>query len=226
MKKYFRDWSKFEIILILISIISIIVSGIIFNSYVIVTISSIISVVTALLQAKGKIESQFFALIECLLYAMVSYFNRYYGEVIFSLIFMLPMTIGAIISWITHKNVKTDTVEVNEVKLREWILLAFTSVIVFIGAYNILKYFNTSELLVSTISIIASLIAVYLLARRSKYCFIFYLINDIILIILWGLPVISGELLLIPMVINPLTLFINDAYGSFNWNRMEKEQTN
>ncbi len=224
MKEYFKDWSKFEIALITVSIVSIIVSGVIFKSWIIVTISSIISVITALLQAKGKVESQFFALVECLIYAIVSYFNKYYGEVMLSLIFTLPMTIVAIISWIRHKNEKTDTVKVNEVKLKEWIILAFMSVFVFIGAYYLLKYFNTSELLVSTISIIASLLAVYLIARRSKYCFIFYLLNDIILIILWGLPVISGELLLIPMLINPLTLFINDAYGSFNWNKMEKEQ--
>ena len=152
MKEYFKDWSKFEIALITVSIVSIIVSGVIFKSWIIVTISSIISVITALLQAKGKVESQFFALVECLIYAIVSYFNKYYGEVMLSLIFTLPMTIVAIISWIRHKNEKTDTVKVNEVKLKEWIILAFMSVFVFIGAYYLLKYFNTSELLVSTIS--------------------------------------------------------------------------
>lgn len=73
---------------------------------------------------------------------------------------------------------------------------------------------------------IASLLAVYLLVRRSKYCFIFYLINDIILIILWGLPIISGNLLFIPMVIDPFVLLISDSYGTFNWNKIEKEQIN
>ena len=90
----------------------------------------------------------------------------------------------------------------------------------------ILKFFNTSELVVSTFSMIASLLAVYLLVRRSKYCFIFYLINDIILIILWGLPIISGNLLFIPMVIDPFVLLISDSYGTFNWNKIEKEQIN
>lgn len=179
-----------------------------------------------MLQAKGKIESQFFGIVVCLLYSYISYKNKYYGEVIFYLLIMLPMSIGGIISWITHKSKKTDTVEVNKISLKEWILLAFMSIVVFIGLYNLLKYFNTSELLVSTLSMIASSLAIYLLVRRSKYSFIFYLLNDIISIILWVLPVIAGNFLLIPMVIDPLSLLISDTYGSFNWNKMEKEQIN
>ncbi len=140
------------------------------------------------------------------------------------MIIMLPMSIGGIISWLTHKNNKTDSVEVNEIKLKEWILICIVSVLAFIGLYYILKIFNTNELIVSTFSMIASSLAIYLLVRRSKYCFIFYLINDIILIILWGLPLISGNLLFVPMVIEPFILLISDSYGTFNWNKMEKKQ--
>ena len=113
---------------------------------------------------------------------------------------MLPMAIAGVISWMSHKSNKTNTVEINEIKLKEWMILVFICIVAFIGLYNLLKYFNTSQLLVSTISMIASLLALYLLVRRSKYCFIFYILNDIILIILWGLPIIAGNLLLIPML--------------------------
>lgn len=105
-------------------------------------------------------------------------------------------------------------------------LLALICIIAFIGLYKLLKYFNTSQLLVSTISMIASLLAVYLLVRRSKYCFIFYILNDIILIILWGLPIIAGNLLLIPMLIDPFALLVNDTYGAINWNNIEEKQNN
>lgn len=226
IKEYFKSWSKFEIALVFISVISIIIFGIIFKSEIIIIASSSVSIITAMLQAKGKIESQFFSIIVCLLYSYISYKSKYYGEVIFYVLIMLPMSIGGIISWITHKSKKTDTVEVNEIKIKEWILLIFISIVAFIGLYNLLKYFNTNQLLVSTFSMIASLLAIYLLVRRSKYCFVFYLLNDIILIILWGLPVVAGNFLLIPMIIDPLALLISDTYGSFNWNKMEKEQIN
>lgn len=226
IKEYFKSWNKFEITLVLVSVISIIIFGIIFKSGIITIASSSASIITAMLQAKGKIESQICSIIVCLLYSYISYKSKYYGEVIFYALIMLPMSIVGIISWITHKSKKTDTVEVNEIKPKEWILLAFVSIVAFIGLYNLLKYFNTSELLVSTFSMIASLLAIYLLVRRSKYSFIFYLLNDIILIILWGLPVVAGNFLLIPMIIDPLALLISDTYGSFNWNKIEKEQIN
>ncbi len=224
IKEYFKSWNKFEIVLVLISIISIIIFGIIFKSGITTIACSSISIITAMLQAKGKIESQFFSIIVCLLYSYISYKSKYYGEVIFYIFIMLPMSIGGIISWMKHKSEKTNSVEVNEINKKEWISLIIICIISFIVLYNLLEYFNTSELLVSTFSMIVSLLAVYLLVRRSKYCFIFYLLNDIILIMLWGLPVIAGNFLLIPMVIDPIALLISDTYGSFNWNKIEKEQ--
>lgn len=226
IKEYFKSWNKFEIILVLVTTILIILCGIIFDSSIITMAFSIASIITAMLQAKGKVESQFTSIIVCILYSIISYKNRYFGEVIFYLLIMLPMAIAGVISWMSHKSNKTNTVEVNEIKLKEWILLVLICIVAFIGLYNLLKYFNTSQLLVSTISMIVSLLAIYLLVRRSKYCFIFYILNDIILIILWGLPIIAGNLLLIPMIIDSLALLVNDTYGSINWNRMEEKQTN
>ncbi len=226
IKEYFKSYNKFEIIWMLTSIISTVILGIIFKSKIVIITCSVVCIITAILQAKGKVESQFFSIIVCGLYSYISYGNKYYGEVIFYLLIMLPMSIGGIISWMTHKSEKTHTVEVNKINLREWLLIAFVTIAAFIGLYNLLKYFNTNELIVSTFSMIASLLAVYLLVRRSKYCFIFYLLNDIISIILWVLPVIAGNLLLIPMIIEPLALLISDTYGAFNWNKIEKKQVN
>lgn len=174
IKEYFKSWNRFEITLVQVSIILIILFGVIFKSGIITITYSIASIITAILQAKGKIESQFVGIIVCLFYSYISYKNKYYGEDIFYILIMLPMSIGGIISWITHKNEDTDTVEVNEIKLKEWILLAIISIASLVGLYNLLKYSNTSELLVSTISMIVSGFAIYLLVRRSKYGFIFY----------------------------------------------------
>lgn len=226
IKEYFKSWNKFEIIWVIVSSILVIVSGIIVKSEIITVASSVAVIITAVLQAKGKIESQFFAILVFLLYSYVSFKNRYYGEVICNLFILLPISVMAIISWVTHKSEKTETVEVNEVKFREWIVLFLISIAAFIGLYNLLKYFNTSQLVVSTFSMIMSILAIYLIARRSKYSFVFYIINDIILLILWGIPVIAGDLLLITMVIYPLALLINDIYALFSWKKLEKEQLN
>lgn len=226
VKKYFNEWNKFELILLSIGIIAIISAGALCGSEIITVMCSVFSITTAMLQAKGKVESQFFGVLVSLIYSYVSYINKYYGEVIIYMIIMLPMNILGIISWLTHKNKETDTVEVNEIKMKEWILLGVTTIITFVGLYELLKYFNTNELIVSTFSMIFSFLSIYLMMRRSKYAFAFYLLNDIVLIILWGIPITAGNLLLIPLMIDPLILLISDTYGIFNWNKMENEQIN
>jgi hypothetical protein len=78
--------------------------------------------------------------------------------------------------------------------------------------------------IISSLSVIDSLFAIYLGIRRSKYSFYFYVVNDLILIALWGIPVISGSLILLPMVFNPIINLINDMYGIHNWKKLEKIQ--
>ena len=139
-------------------------------------------------------------------------------------VIMLPMYIIGIFSWIKHKNKETDSVEVNRISKKEWIIVAIIFSVIFVGIYYLLKVFNTNELIVSTISVLASLFACYLQIRRSRFSFGFYMINDIILMILWGIPVITGSLILLPMLLNPTINFINDSYGFYNWKKLEKKQ--
>lgn len=179
---------------------------------------------TALFLAKGKNLGQVFGLLITILYSIVSFKNKYYGEVMIYIIIMLPMYIIGIFSWIKHKNKETDSVEINQISKKEWILVTIVFIAIFVVIYYLLKAFNTNELIVSTISVLASLFAVYLQIRRSRFSFGFYMINDIILIVLWGIPVIKGNMILLPMVLNPIINFINDCYGFYNWKKLEKEQ--
>lgn len=220
----FKDWTKFEKFLLFASIILVALVGIIFKSDLLTTICSIVGIITALLLAKGKNLGQIVGLLIVALYSIVSFKNKFYGEVIIYLCIMLPMYIIGIISWLKHQNKETNTVEVNSIKTKEWIIVSIVSLIAFISIYFLLKLFNTNQLFISSLSVIDSLFAIYLGIRRSKYSFYFYVVNDLILILLWGIPVISGSLILLPMVFNPIINFINDVYGIYNWKKLEKIQ--
>lgn len=222
MKKIFKDWTKFEIGLLLSSLTIVIVSGVVTKSNLLTIVCSITGILCALTQAKGKVISQFIGLLLVVLYSVLSFQNRYYGEVLIYIFIMLPLFIGGIISWIKNVNKETDTVNKNELKRVEWIVLTIIAAVTFVGLYYLLKYFNTSQLFVSTLSMVTSLFATYLVARRSKFGFLFYMGNDIIMLILWGLPVVLGNLTLIPMMVNPVINFINDTYGWRSWNKREK----
>lgn len=208
MKKFLKDWKSFEIALLLISVIAICVSTIICKSGILTCVTSLAGVLCALLQAKGKIISQWIGLAEVMLYSILSYQNNYYGEVIIYVLVVFPMYLYGVISWITHKNEETDTVNSNQIAKQEWIMLSFGSIFGFVGLYYVLKYFDTSQLIVSSLSMVTSLLATYLIVRRSKFSFLFYVANDIILVILWGIPILQGDFSLMPILIEPVILLI------------------
>lgn len=224
--KLFKDWTNFEKVLLFGSIIIVGLVGILFKSDLLTISCSIVGIITALLLAKGKNLGQVFGLLITILYSIVSFKNKYYGEVLIYSLLMLPMYIIGIITWINHKNEKTNSVEINSINKKEWVIVSIVFVGVFICIYYLLKAFNTNELVVSTISVLASLFAVYLQIRRSKYSFSFYMVNDVILMFLWGMPVVRGSYILFPMLLNPTINLINDAYGFYNWKKTEKIQKN
>ena len=104
MKKLFKDWTSFEKVLLFGSILIVSITGIIFKSDLLTTTCSIVGIITALLLAKGKNLGQVFGLLITALYSIVSFKNKYYGEVIIYSCIMLPMYIIGIISWIKHQS--------------------------------------------------------------------------------------------------------------------------
>ena len=178
---------------------------------------------TALLLAKGKYACYIIGIISTFFYAYVSYSNSYYGEVIIAMLCTLPLMVIGLINWLRHQD-DTKTVIIKEITKKELIVVLLSQVVMFFFFFFLLKIFNTNNLLVSTFSIVASIIATYLTARRSEYGFIGFIINDLILIVLWSIPVINGESNLIPVLLCPVLLLINDIYGVYNWKRIKKKQ--
>lgn len=214
---YFASWNSFEKILFVCSIIFILGLGFILKCDWLTTIVAFLGFFSALNQAKGNVLGQFIGVVLAILYSIVSYRNRYFGEVIVYLVVILPLYIWGIFSWIKNKDNKTDKVKQNVITGKEWILLFVGCIVLFLGLYQLLKYFDTNQLFVSTLSMIINISATYLLVRRSRYSFIFYIFNAIILLVLWGIPVINGDYLLIPMVFDGILLLINDIYGFRSW---------
>ena len=136
----------------------------------------------------------------------------------------LPLMIVGLVNWLRHQD-NTNTVIIKEITKKELIIVLVSQLIMSVGYYYLLKSFNTSNLLVSTFSVVASIIATYLTARRSEYGFAGFIINDLFLIVLWSIPVFNGNMNIIPVLLCPVLLLINDIYGVYNWRRIKKKQS-
>ena len=218
-----KNWTIFEKLFLLIGTIFAIVLTFAFKGTWIDLGYTLLYFWTALLLAKGKYSCYIVGIISTFFYAFVSFSNQYYGEVIIAMCCTLPLMVIGLINWLKHQD-NTNTVIIKEITKKELLLVLLSQAIMFIGYYFLLKIFNTNNLLVSTFSVVASIIATYLTARRSEHGFIGFIINDIILIVLWSLPVLNGNTSIIPALLCPVLLLINDIYGVYNWKRIKKTQ--
>lgn len=225
MKKLFKGWTKFEVIFLIVSLCAIIICFL-FNKdkNIISLITSLLGVFVVLTGAKGLIVSPFINIFYNILYIIISLSQKYYGEVLIYVFLMMPLHITTIISWLKNKSNKdSNIVSINKLNKKEYMVLGLVTVLVTFMFYYILKLLNTNELMISTISLTASLVASYLMLRRSSNYAIAFVINDVILITLWGIACFN-DIALLPMVVTFMVFFVNDIYGFISWKKREKEQ--
>lgn len=101
--------------------------------------------------------------------------------------------------------------------------MAVVALLVTVLFYFVLKFFQTANLLPSTLSVTTSFVAVYLTFRRSPYFSLAYAANDCILIILWILASMEN-VKYISVVVCFVAFLFNDIYGYVSWKNMEQRQ--
>lgn len=224
IKKYFKDWNKFELSFLIIGLLSSIISSIIFKGTIINTLYTSLYLITALLMSKGKVESYFVGFVSVFFYGIVSYNQGYYGELIITIFLTFPIMIIGIISWLRHQDKDDDTVIISSLSKKEITIVFLSQLVLFWAYYFLLKAFNTDLLVISSISIVTSVLASYFEARRSELSLFCYIANDLVIITLWIIPVINGETKILSVLVGPILLLINDIYGSYNWGKLKKNQ--
>jgi nicotinamide mononucleotide transporter PnuC len=183
-----------------------------------------IGVTSLIFNAKGNPFGQLLMVVFSLLYGIISYTFSYYGEMITYLGMTMPMAVFALISWLRnpYKGNRAE-VEVNRIGAAEQIFMWLATVAVTFIFYFILAYFDTANIIPSTLSVTTSFIAVYLTFRRSPYFALAYASNDIVLIILWIMASVTN-IRYISVVVCFVAFLFNDIYGFISWQRMKKRQ--
>lgn len=222
-------WSKiklkpYEFALILTDLIVIISIFIFFEKNLLSFICSFVGCFAIFFLAKGFFFAPCFNVIYDILYIILSYTQNYFGEAIIYLVMTLPIDFYSVFSWRKNKNGDSEIIKINKLSKKEWGFFWVGTIILTIGFYFILKFLNTSELIISTISFVTSAMAGYFLIRRSNFYSLAYALNDLVLIILWLMSVIKISPSYLPTVINFCCSFIIDTYGFINLQIEVKKQ--
>lgn len=223
--KTWKGYNIIDVVLLGAGLITIITTSIIFKSNWLIIVNSLLGICCVFMQAKGKIATQFIGIVWFVFYCFMSYQQKYYGETILYATIMIPLYIYGVIHWLAHRDKKDNVVLVkNKISGKEIAIFSSVWAVVSVGVFFLLQALNTAQLWLSTIAFCTMLPSVYLLMRRNKWNQLMFLVNDIILCILWQTLVYKGDYSFIPILCYQVFQIIYDAYGLFEWIKLEKKQ--
>lgn len=193
------------------------------NSNIISLIASLLGVTALIFIAKGYVIGQVFVIAFAILYGIISFELRYYGEMITYVGMSAPIALISAITWIRNPYKGSKEVKIAKLTPKKTTVLLILTLLVTTAFYFILGALGTANLTVSTVSIATSFFAASLTVLRSPYYALAYSLNDIVLIVLWSIATIN-DVSNLPTLMCFVVFLANDVYGFVNWRRMEKKQ--
>ena len=221
-----KQLSRRERVLWLGSLAAVALSNAASASFDLLTLCAALIGVTALLfAAKGNAWAQVLNIVFSVLYGIISYRFRYWGEMATYLGMTLPMSVWSLITWLRHpgREGEEPAVAIRTLNRRHGLGLVVCGGLVTGAFYLLLRALDTPNLGFSTLSVVTSFLATSLTMLRSAYYALGYAANDLVLVVLWVLASLEDPGY-IPVAVNFSIFFFNDLYGFVSWRRRELRQ--
>jgi len=219
-----QDLTKKEWLLWLGLLLIVILSNLVSGSVDVLTLVAVCVGITSLIfAAKGNVWAQILMIVFSILYGIISWRFRYWGEMITYLGMTMPMAVWSTITWIRNPSKNGNEVEIQKLNRKHIAGLSVFSVAVTAAFCYILHVLDTPNIVFSTISVTTSFLAASLTMLRSSYYALGYAMNDIVLIVLWVLASLKNPAY-IPVAVNFAIFFLNDLYGFVSWKKREAVQ--
>lgn len=228
-KTLLKSFKWYEICFYLLGVTAVTILAILFKSSALTIILSLFGISYVFLVSKKFKYAILVCIVYTSLYVVQSALYKNWGEFILNLGIVIPLLLASVVSWFKQNDKDSLVVKGKQVSWKEFLIVLIISVILSIAFYFILKCFNTPNLIVATFSVAVTILGNYLLMRQCPYMFYIYILNCIVVILIWLLPVINGvgnSAETLPMIVTLSFYLIFNIIGLFNWNKKEKSVDN
>jgi nicotinamide mononucleotide transporter len=171
--------------------------------------------------AKGKISFYFIGFVQTITYLILAWQNRFYGEVLENLFYLVTMVWGIFV-W--KKNSTVDDKGAAYVDAKKFTPLMWTLSIAgsaiatwLFGMW--LESIGSSQAYLDSATNILAIFAQLLMVRRYREQWLWWLVIDVICVVMWAR---AGNWTMVAMYI---AWTINCIYGWVNWSKLEKQQS-
>lgn len=207
IKRYFADWSKFELSWLIISTIVMVVLSIIWGDNILALISGIAGIIGVVLAAKGKISTYAFATINVAIYALLTFQNQLYGEFMLNAFYYIPMNFVGFYLWKKHKNQESGDVQTRTLTLKQTILMLIGVSAVVVVYWQILSRIGGKLAFIDSMSTVFSVVALIMQVARYAEQWLLWIIVNVVSIVMWVL-LIGTDSSAITMVVMWIAFFL------------------
>lgn len=184
-------------------------------------ITGISGVISVVLCAKGKISFYFIGLVQTITYLFLAWQNRFYGEVIENVFYLVTMVWGIFV-WKAHLTTDEEgSTQVDAMKFtaKQWVM----SIIGIIICTGIMGYWLTTigsnQAYTDAATNVIAIFAQLLMVKRYREQWIFWIVIDVLCTKMWF---VAGNWSMVAMYI---AWTINCIYGWVNWTKANENKS-
>lgn len=183
-------------------------------------IAGLAGVVSVVMCAKGRTMFYFVGFIQTITYLILSYQNKFYGEVLENLFYFVTMIWGIVV-WKKNEVTNDDgTQDVIAKKFTpiQWVISIVGTIIAtsIMGCW--LKGIGSAQAYTDAATNVMAVFAQLLMVRRYREQWIWWFVIDVFCIKLWW---VAGNWSMVAMYI---AWTANTVYGFINWSKLNKQQ--
>ena len=144
-------------------------------------------------ELQKKLSAYIFGVINIVLYAMISFEAKYYGEVMLNVLYYFPMQFYGFYVWKKNMNEETHEVKKRRMPKKDFgivLVVIFVATLIY-GTF--LKFLGGSLSYVDALSTVVSVVAMVISIKMYLEQWILWLIVDAVTVVMWGIAFANGS---------------------------------
>lgn len=224
IKREFTGWKIWEIVWLTIATAVILGVSIYWKDSATGIVAALTGIWCVILTGKGKLSSFWVGTVNTILYAIVAWKARYWGEVMLNLIYYVPMNFVGLYLWSKNMNKDTDEVSKERLSLKGSIIAYSCVVLGTVGYGFVLKLLNGTLPFIDSMSTVFSVFAQFLCVKRCMEQWVLWIIVDVVTVGMWIYAFINGTGDMATVLMWSIYL-INAFIMLFKWMKDTKKNT-
>lgn len=180
--------------------------------------AAVTGVIGNVLVAKQNILNYAFGLVNVILYAIIAFLSKYYGNAALNLLYYVPMQFLGWFNWMNHRS-ETDGKKV-EAHRQTWpkaVITMIVTIIIILLMTIILTKMNDKSPWLDSISTVLSMVAMFMMVRTYAEQWYLWIVINIIQITMWISNAVHGQPYSGMMIIMWSFFLVNSINGLIIW---------